>query len=77
MNATLPRTLNGYPIIKFDLHPNCATVMVDRGEDAPDRYTVATWWESLGETWMWGAYWADRETADSDFDQTARRNKRR
>lgn len=55
MNA--PATLNGYPVIHHHSHANCATVLVDRGEEERGpRFVVATWWPELKTSWSWGHY---------------------
>lgn len=48
-----PKRLNGYPVERYEQHPNCFTVQVRK----PDReIVIATWWPELKTTWMWGHY---------------------
>lgn len=75
-----PKTLNGYPVIKSEVHANCVTVMMD----AAHKFIVATWWPELGATWSWGHYHHHnsdtdsrndaRDDADASFYDAAKRN---
>lgn len=69
--------LNGYPVIKFDMHGNgYTTVMVQKDPDHYDRieYIVATWYPALGTAWLWGHYHFDKTEADKSFYEVAKRN---
>lgn len=83
---TLPASLNGYPVTAIQRHQNCCTVMCIRDpENAPDHRSlvVATWWPSLGDSWVWGHYINDTDSADAQaaaegtFHEVAERNARR
>ena len=71
----LPTELNGFAVLHAEPHNNCATVMVETDFDI----VVATWWPELGPRWSWGHYFDhdDRKLAETDFDQTAKRNAKR
>lgn len=69
-----PKALNGHPVIGVRNHPNCCTVMVQRGTAD---YVVATWWKELGASWSWGHYFHGEDAfkeAQADFTETAARN---
>ena len=55
-NTKIPETLNGYPVVAYIEHENCATVMMDRSEGELTDLIVATWWPELGDRWQWGHY---------------------
>ena len=71
-----PVTLNGYPVIEYDVHANCATIMVERCDNAI-KYVVATWWPSLGTSWSWGHYCATIGEARAAFTDANKRNRNR
>ena len=91
--VTAPATLNGYPVIKSEVHDNgYVTIMVAKpaglGDGPGQKYSefvVATWWPDLGTGWSWGHYFSTygktddeaRNKADADFNETAQRNKGR
>jgi hypothetical protein len=74
---TAPKTLNGYPVIRAEVHTNVVTVMMD----APGQYVVATWWPELGTAWMWGHYFRgpkdEFQAAMLAFNTIAIRNEKR
>lgn len=68
-----PTKLNGYPVVKANIHPSCVTVMVHRADD-PIPFVVATWWPDLKTQWMWGHYASDADEAASAFEGASSRN---
>jgi hypothetical protein len=72
---TVPRTLNGYPVLHRQAHKNGYwTVLLQTNENS---YVVATWWPELGTTWQWGHYSNDYAEAMDDFAEVQHRNRKR
>lgn len=75
--SIVPSTLNGYPVIMHSEHLNgYCTVLVDRGEH-PQPYVVATWFEHLGDSRVWGHYHSRYDDALDEYDEVAERNAKR
>jgi hypothetical protein len=74
---TAPTELNGHPVVKSKVHKTCVTIMAHNKRDLYEEFIVATWWPSLGSSWMWGHYFKDKVAALADFTNTADRNAKR
>lgn len=70
----VPETLNGYPVIKSEVHANgYVTIMVSKPEGGRfdtaggaagrkvSEFVVATWWPDLTTGWSWGHYFMVRD----------------